>query len=186
MDVHMIAQCLSYGGYHAVYIPTEGDDSVKEYLRMRDDHKLALKKIKQQVNAFCLRHGFQYNGTKWTIKHLKWLRSLEPGGLYRETLDEYMVSYEEQEAKIERFDRRIEEIAGQEEYQEKVKRLGGFLDIKTHTALSLVVETGDFKRFAKGNRYAAYLGLAPGGGFQLGQHKQDGNHKSRAQPSICD
>ena len=31
-DAHMIAQCLSYGGYHAVYIPTEEDDSVKEYL----------------------------------------------------------------------------------------------------------------------------------------------------------
>jgi len=29
----------TYGGYHAVYIPTEEDDSVKEYLRMRDDHK---------------------------------------------------------------------------------------------------------------------------------------------------
>ena len=161
-DAHMIAQCLSYGGYHAVYIPTAGDDSVKEYLRMRDDHKLALKKTKQQINAFCLRHGCQYDGTKWTIKHLKWIRSLELSGLYRETLDEYMASYEEQEAKVERFDKRIEEIAGQEEYCEKVKRLGCFLGIKTHTALSLVVETGDFKRFAKGNRYAAYLGLAPG------------------------
>ncbi len=31
-DALMIAQCLSYGGgYHAVYIPTEEDDSVKEY-----------------------------------------------------------------------------------------------------------------------------------------------------------
>ena len=44
-DALMIAQCLSYGGYHAVYIPTEEDDSVKEYQRMRDDHKDALKKI---------------------------------------------------------------------------------------------------------------------------------------------
>ena len=25
---------------------------------MRDDHKLALKKVKQQINAFCLRHGY--------------------------------------------------------------------------------------------------------------------------------
>ena len=31
------------------------DDSVKEYLRMLDDQKLALKKVKQQINAFCLR-----------------------------------------------------------------------------------------------------------------------------------
>ena len=161
-DARMIAQCLSYGGYHAVYIPTEEDAAVKEYLRMRGDHKLALKKVKQQINAFCLRHGCHYEGTKWTIAHLKWLQKLDLEGLYRETLEEYMATYEEQTAKIERFDKRIEEIAAQEKYREKVKRLGCFLGIKTHTALSLIVETGDFERFAKGNTYAAYLGLAPG------------------------
>lgn len=42
-DARLIAQCLCYGGYHPVYIPTGEDDAVKEYLRMRDDHKLALK-----------------------------------------------------------------------------------------------------------------------------------------------
>ena len=73
-----------------------------------------------------------------------------------------MASYDEQTAKIERFDKRIEEIAEQERYLEKVKRLGCFLGIKTHTALSLVVETGDFARFVKGNTYAAFLGLVPG------------------------
>ena len=161
-DALMIAQCLSYGGYHAVYIPTEEDDSVKEYLRMRDDHKDALKKIKQQINALCLRHGYHYDGTKWTIKHVTWLRKLELSPLYRETLNEYMASYDEQTAKIECFDKRIEEIAEQERYLEKVKRLGCFLGIKTHTALSLVVETGDFARFVKGNTYAAFLGLVPG------------------------
>ena len=161
-DAVMIAQCLSYGGYHPVYIPTEEDDSVKEYLRMRDDHKLALKKVKQQINAFCLRHGYHYDKTKWTIAHLKWLKQLDVSALYRETLDEYMASYDEQTAKIERFDKRIEELASQERYQEKVKKLSCFLGIKTHTALSLIVETGDFERFAKGNVYAAYLGLAPG------------------------
>ena len=161
-DARMIAQCLSYGGYHAVYIPTEEDDSVKEYLRMRDDHKLALKKVKQQINAFCLRHGYHYAQTKWTVVHWKWLKKLEFSTLYREVLDEYMVSYEEYTAKIERFDQRIEELASQERYAEKVKRLGCFLGIKTHTALSLIVETGDFARFAKGNIYAAFLGLAPG------------------------
>ena len=161
-DAVMIAQCLSYGGYHPVYIPAEEDDSVKEYLRMRDDHKLALKKVKQQINTFCLRHGHRYEKTKWTIAHLKWLKQLELSALYRETMDEYMASYDEQTAKIERFDKRIEELASQERYQKKVKKLGCFLGIKTHTALSLIVETGDFERFAKGNVYAAYLGLAPG------------------------
>jgi len=161
-DALMIAQCLAYGGYHPVYIPSETDDSVKEYLRMRDDHKLALKKVKQQINAFCLRHGHHYTGTKWTRKHISWLKKIELPALYRETVDEYLATYDEQTAKIERFDKRIEEISDQKEYQKKVKELGCLLGIKTHTALSLIVETGDFDRFSKGNTYAAYLGLAPG------------------------
>lgn len=161
-DARMIAQCLSYGGYHAVYIPTEEDDSVKEYLRMRDDHKIACKKIKQQINALCMRHGCHYEGTKWTLKHMAWLRRLKLSSLYQETLEEYMASYDEQTAKIERFDRRIEELSLQRKYKEKAGKLGCLLGIKTHTAVSLLVETGDFNRFAKGNTYAAFLGLAPG------------------------
>ena len=161
-DAHLIAQCLCYGGYHPVYIPTKEDDAVKEYIRMRDDHKQILKSLKQQINAFVLRHGYQYSGTKWTIKHVIWLSKLDLDPMYRETLDEYMASYEEQESKIERYDKRIEEIAAEERYQENARKLGCLLGISTHTALSLVVETGDFKRFAKGNIYAAYLGLAPG------------------------
>ena len=161
-DARLIAQCLCYGGYHPVYVPTGEDDSVKEYLRMRDDHKLALKKLKQQINAYILRHGHQYTGSKWTIRHVTWLKKLDLAPLYRETLDEYIASYEEQEAKIERYDKRIEEISTEARYQENAKKLGCFLGIRTHTALSLIVETGDFKRFAKGNIYAAFLGLAPG------------------------
>jgi transposase len=107
------------------------------------------------------------------MAHWKWLKQLELSLLYRETLDEYMASYEEQVAKIERFDLRIEELASQEKYHEKVKKLSCFLGIKTHTALSLIVETGDFERFAKGNTYAAYLGLAPGESSS-GEHIQRG------------
>src|SRR5699024_11747214 len=60
-----------------------------------------------------------------------------------------MASYEEQEAKIERYDKRIEEIAAEARYQENVKKLVCFLGIRTHTALSLIVETGDFKQIGR-------------------------------------
>ena len=150
-DALMIAQCLAYGGYHPVYIPSDEDNSVKEYLRMRDDHKTALKKIKQQINSLCLRNGFQYSGSKWTQAHIVWLRTIILPAMYKETLNEYMATFYELSAKLERFEKRIEEIASQKEYQTKVKQLGCLLGIKTHTALSLIVETGDFSRFAKGN-----------------------------------
>ncbi len=161
-DALIIAQCLAYGGYHAVHIPTDKDDDVKVYLCMRDDHKQDLKKTKQRISAFCLSQGCHYDGGKWTQTHFKWLKALELSGLDRETLGEYLITYEYQTNRIESFDRRIEELASETEYVEKVKKLVCFLGVKTHTALSCLVETGDFKRFAKGNIYAAYLGLVPG------------------------
>jgi transposase len=117
--------------------------------------------------------------------HLKWLRALELPELIRETLNEYLATYDELTAKIDRYDKRIQEIAAQSEYQEKVKKLECFLGIKTHTALSLIVETGDFIRFRKGNIYAAYLGLAPGehssaeSGGRLGITKAGNSHLRR-------
>lgn len=43
--------------YNEIYVPDDEDNSVKEYIRMRDDQKLMLKKIKQQILAFVLRQG---------------------------------------------------------------------------------------------------------------------------------
>ena len=37
-----------------------------------------------------------------------------------------------------------------------------FIGVKTHTALSVLVEVGDFHRFASAQNFASYLGLVPG------------------------
>ena len=89
------------------------------------------------------------------------LQSLELKGLDKETLSEYLVTYEYITEKIERLDNRIEELASGEKYKEKVKNMGCFLGIKTHTALSMVVEIGDFNRFEKAPKFAGFLGLVP-------------------------
>jgi transposase len=63
--------------------------------------------------------------------------------------------------KTERLDKRIEELASGEKYKEKVKNMGCFLGIKTHTTLSMVVEIGNFNRFEKTPKFAGFLGLVP-------------------------
>ncbi len=163
-DARKIAKCLAHHDYSAVHVPTAKDEETKEYLRMRADHKLALKKIKQQILAFCLRHNYRYpGGTKyWTQAHLKWLRDLKPGGLYQEILEEYLLTYSNLVDKLERLDKRIEELAADEEYAKSVHKLICFLGIKTQSALSVITETGDFKRFRNAQQYASYLGLVPG------------------------
>ena len=163
-DAMKIARCLAFNTYRAVHIPTKEDSEVKEYIRMRDAHKIALKKVKQQILAFCLRYDFQFTTGKsyWTEKHLAWLRNLKMDALMREVLDEYLLSYQQLTDKLERFDKRMEELAGSPAYTEKVKKLTCLIGIRTHTALSLIVETGDFTRFAKASQYASHLGLVPG------------------------
>ena len=162
-DAEIIGRCLAQHNYSPVHVPSAKDEETKEYLRMRDDHKLALKKIKQQILAFCLRHDYRYDGkSNWTAAHVKWLKSLTPEALYKEILDEYLLTYTTLSDKIERMDKRIEELANQDEYKEDVNKLSCFIGIKTHTALSMVVEVGDFKRFADAKHFASYLGLVPG------------------------
>ena len=62
------------------------------------------------------------------------------GGMLQETLQEYLTTYEYLKDKIERMDGRIEEIAQGERYLEKVKNLCCLIGVKTHTALSILVE----------------------------------------------
>ena len=162
-DAGNIARCLAFHTYSKVHVPTAEDEAVKEYVRMRDDHKKALKVVKQQILALVLRHGNRFEDGKnyWTIKHVAWLNSIDMGELVQECLDEYLVTYEYLTNKIERFDQRIEELASGERYRENVRKLRCLIGVKTHTALSVLVETGDFRRFAKASQYAAYLGLVP-------------------------
>ena len=63
--------------------------------------------------------------------------------------------------KLERLDKRIEELASKDEYRESVKKLCCFMSINTHTVLSVLVEVGDFGRFASVQNFASYLGLVP-------------------------
>ena len=154
---------------------------------MRDDQKLMLKKIKQQILGFVLRQGkkFEAGKTDWTITHMKWLKSLELKGLDKEALSEYLIRYEYLTEKIGRLDNRIEELASGEKYKENVQNMGCFLGIKTHTALSMVVEIGDFNRFEKAPKFAGFLGLVPSensSGESTNRHsitKADNSHLRR-------
>lgn len=164
-DSQNIARCLAHRNYSPVYVPTDQDDAIKEYIRMRDDMAQALKRIKQQTLALCTRHGkhFSETRTKWTKAHLDWLEKLDLGNaILNETLREYLTMYYILAEKVETYDARIEELASLDANKEKVKRLVCLKGIATHTALSMCVEVGDFQRFPDAGHFAAYLGLVPG------------------------
>ena len=161
-DAKVIAENLAYNTCSFVTVPEDGDMEIRDYIRMRDDHKLALKKIKQQILAFCTSHGYRCDSKNWTIAHIKWLRSFECTKMHREIIDEYLITFDNLTEKLERFETRIAELASGEKYQQDVKNLSCLLGIKTIGALSVLVETGDFTRFPTAQKYASFLGLVPG------------------------
>ncbi len=48
LDAKIISLNLANNTYKEVYVPNDENVSVKEYIRMMDDFKTSLKKIKQQ------------------------------------------------------------------------------------------------------------------------------------------
>lgn len=163
-DAKNIAKCLRNHTYSPVHIPTEEDEQIKEFIRMRDDVKVNLKRNKQQLLAFCLRHGLVFTETRnnWTQAHMKWLEQLKLEGVYQEALDGYLIEIRRLMEVVERYDKRIEELSQREDYRESVDQLSCFLGVKRSTALSIMVEVGDFKRFPSAERFASYLGIVPG------------------------
>ena len=163
-DARLISQNLAYNTYKAVHVPTIQDDAIKEYIRMRNNCRDALKATQQHILAFLLRHNLKYSEGKkhWTPKHLVWLRKIDLGGVLQETLDEYVAIYYQERDKLDRLNERINELSKLPEYLDRVKRLCCFKGIAPYTALSTIVEIGDFSRFPTAKHFSAYLGLVPG------------------------
>ena len=183
-DALMLAQSMFNGTCSYVYIPDQSDEAVKEFIRMRDDTQQQLVQTKLRINAMCLRQGYAYKEpSRWTQKHLEWLKKLQfKEKLFRETLDEYLFTLNQQTESVARYDRRIEELAQAKRYNERVRMLCCLKGIGVHTALSLLVEVGDFNRFPAAKNFSHYLGLVPGENssststHRLGITKSGNNH----------
>lgn len=90
-DARKLARNLRNGEVTPIHIPTQGDEAVRDYLRMQEDFKVERRKTKQRLPHFLLRHNFIYtDGNHWTGKHEQWLRALEfDNPVLKETFDEY-------------------------------------------------------------------------------------------------
>ena len=162
-DAVMLARNLAFGSCSFVHIPDDIDLETREFIRMRTTHKKALKKIKQVILSFVLRCGHKYDGdTYWTIKHEKWLSTLELSKSLKAILDEYLDTYNQLNDKLERLDEKILDLSNTSRYKEDTDKLNCLKGITKQGALTIISEIGDFTRFATPNELSAYLGLVPG------------------------
>ena len=78
------------------------------------------------------------------------------------------------DAQIAAVDEQLERVANSEPWGDPVRWLCSFRGIATHTALALLAEIGDFRRFAHPRELMSYLGLTPSE-YSSGQQQHRGH-----------
>jgi transposase len=121
-----------------------------------------------------LRRGLHYSGRNWTRAHRRWVDSLEwTQPAERVVVDDYLLAIDHVEARLLELDARLMEMAQTDPYREAVGWLRCFRGIDTLTAILILAELHDFRRFPNARALMAYLGLVPGED-STGEHHRRG------------
>jgi transposase len=80
----------------------------------------------------------------------------------RAVVEDYLLAIDHTQARVVELDARLAEIAETEPYREPVGWLRCFRGIDTLTAMLILAELHDFRRFGSAPALMSYLGLVPG------------------------
>ena len=162
-DAKKLAELLRAGLLTEVRPPTPEEEAVRDLCRARDDAREDLQRCRHRLGKLLLRRGLHYSsGRNWTRGHRRWIDSLEwAQPAERIVIDDYLLAIDHLEARLIEFDRRLEEIAQADPYREPVAWLRCFRGIDTLTAILILAELHDFRRFQTPRALMAYIGLVP-------------------------
>jgi transposase len=173
-DARKLAELLRAGLLTEVRPPTLAEEAVRDLCRARDDAREDLQRCRHRLGKLLLRRGLHYSGRNWTRQHRRWIDSLEwTHPAERVVVDDYLLAIDHVEARLIELDARLTEIAQTEPYREPVGWLRCFRGIDTLTAILMLAELHDFRRFPNARALMAYLGLVPGED-STGEHHRRG------------
>lgn len=163
-DARELGRHYRDGNLVLIRIPTEAEERVRDLVRCRETLQREILKSRHYVLKFLRRRGWVYRaGTHWTARHWRWLRQRlgEMRGADRVVLGEYLDLLDYKLERRDRLDAEVERWALEPQYADAVARLRCFRGIQTHSAMVLLTEVGDWRRFASPRQLMAYFGLVP-------------------------
>jgi transposase len=162
-DARKLAELGRAGLLTAVQPPTPDDEAVRDLARARDDAREDLQRCRHRLGKLLLRRGLHFAGRNWTRAHRQWIEGLTwTHAAERAVVDDYLLAIDHTEARLVELDRQLTQTAEREPYRERVGWLRCFRGIDTLTAMLILAELHDFRRFASAPALMAYLGLVPG------------------------
>jgi transposase len=161
-DAAMLARLLRAGELTRVHVPDAEDEAMRDLFRARGDAKKMEKAARQNLSSFLLRIGVKYPGrTRWTKMYFRWLRELSLPAVQQLVLQEYIDTVEQCRERIARYDGMLQDTAAGWKRAHEVKNLQGLRGISLLTAIGIVAELGDIRRFKSARHLMAYVGLVP-------------------------
>lgn len=185
-DARNLADMLAAGLLTEVRVPDEEQEAVRDLCRCREDLVEDRTRARHQLSRFLARRGLVFRGGRnWTRRHHQWLR----GQVLEQPTDNHVLSMyitrlEHIDAQLEGMDEQLEAVARSARFAGPVGRLCCFRGIALVTALTIVAELGDVRRFPSPRHLMSYLGVTPseyssGGTRRQGSITKAGNSHVR-------
>ena len=163
-DAKKLVRLYRAGELSLVEPPSPEQEGLRDLVRARDDLRRARTAARHQVAKQLLRHGQIYREGKkaWTKQHEAWVqrqRLADP--LAQRALAHMLCHLDALHAQLQAIDHELEQVATSEPWCDPVRWLCSFRGIGFITALGLIAEIGDFRRFGHPRELMSYLGLTP-------------------------
>jgi transposase len=163
-DAKKLVRLYRAGELSFVEPPSPEQEGLRDLVRCREDLRRARTAARHRVAKQLLRHGHIYRDGKqaWTRQHQAWLsrqRLADP--LAQRALEHMRAHLDAVDAQLQAIDHELEQVATTEPWADPVRWLCSFRGIGLRTALGLLAEIGDFRRFAHPRELMSYLGLTP-------------------------
>jgi len=160
-DACSLARLLRAGELTAVYIPEPTDEAIRDLCRARTDAVDDLRRCRQRLKSFLLRHGYRYQGkANWSQPHLRYLRELVlPHPAMKTILEEFLQGIDAAHQRVQRIEASLVSLLETWRLKPAVHALRAFRGFQLVAAMITVSELGDIHRFAHPRQLMTCLGL---------------------------
>jgi transposase len=162
-DALTLAKLHRAGELTPVWVPDPSHEAMRELVRAREAAMEELRRTRQHLQSFLLRHGRVFPGRgAWTKAHTRWLCELRfEHPAQHLVLAEYRQAILDAEVRLERLTEQVTELVPAWSMAPVIAAYQALRGVSFLTAVTFVAEIGDVRRFDSPRQLMAYLGLVP-------------------------
>ncbi|SRR5712692_5434677 len=162
-DARKLGRLLRAGELTLITVPDSFQEAIRDLIRAREAANKDLLRARHQLSKLLLRYGHRYQqGTAWTKQYWEWVNQIKLSEEWsRVVVRQQIVIIDQRVQVVAEYDRSIETIAQGAEYASLVRALSVLRGIDRLTAMTILTEMGDLRRFSTAPQLMAALGLVP-------------------------